>query len=452
MNGHRPCLLAGLAVLLFAGGCQRPNAPDSGPARDFKKLGSLPRLAGTHHGELRAEFSRLKAAGATPTLLDAAQSQLLDRSTSDNKWRADREDLDQVLDARSLSTALNRLDKLYPKAELKGGPIVVTNLMAFHDQFIGQRDAYREKLRTGGFKFTIPLSEGLMSDLSFVDHVRLSHRLEALTAQEWLIEGNPSGAMLPIRNLFRIEGDLARLYHVVPRLAAAQLRKETLAVVHAVVNHPACTATLQRQILQLLKTTLDDWPPDRRAWIADRAVGLHTYEMVRDGQLMSILTAQEIARLEARGELKGYRLALEKTIDSDEAFYLKTMRTLIDACKKPFYERGERFQEIETELDSLKDTAQYPLFAALILLPDLVSGQRRQAEDLARCRAWMVALGAALGTGDSDRHINPLTGRSFVPETTSTSVRLEPVEGEGGTAIVVPVLVGATDPPEHLTR
>jgi hypothetical protein len=62
-----------------------------------------------------------------------------------------------------------------------------------------------------------------------------------------------------------------------------------------------------------------------------------------------------------------------------------------------------------------------------MLLDDFEVVMRRQAEDLARCRAWSLAFGAMLGSTAALDEINPLTGQPFGVEQTAQGVRVSGV-------------------------
>ena len=99
----------------------------------------------------------------------------------------------------------------------------------------------------------------------------------------------------------------------------------------------------------MLEQQITQWSDDCMAWIGDRALGIHAYEMVRDGNLMSILTKQEIDELEVKGDLRAFDKAVLASIDDDECFYLSAMRQVIDASQKPYYQRLPTFEQINAQ-------------------------------------------------------------------------------------------------------
>ena len=122
--------------------------------------------------------------------------------------------------------------------------------------------------------------------------------------------------------MLRLDTRLAGIPHVGSRLLAARLRQEALQVLDAVVEHPRATPAVLVSLRQLLETSLDQWTPDRLAWVGDRILGLHAYEMVRDNQLLNVLTSQEIDALKRDGKLEPFVTAVVQGVDDDQWFYL----------------------------------------------------------------------------------------------------------------------------------
>ncbi len=352
-----------VAMLGFCVGCGRRE-------QESKKLEveSLPYLQQTHHPELRAELARLLADQATPQLLEqSAYGRPSSGSSASRTKNADQE-LNEIVDVQSLRLTLQRLSRFYPSGRLQMSGVDLQKGRELRKQCSQQLDAYRAVFHREDYQFRISLLVGLMADLTVLDHARLAHRLEGLEAAEILATGKPESALLPLRNMLRIDARLAAVKHVTARLTAARLRAEALQVVAAIVEHQQCTPVLQRELLTLMESQLERWPADADAWLGDRALGLHAYEMVRAGQLLSILTAEEIEDLKNGRNLQAFSDAVMMSLDEDEWFYLSTMRRVIDSCAKPYYERLSTLEEINDQVDALQDTPRYPLFATRVLL------------------------------------------------------------------------------------
>ena len=239
--------------------------------------------------------------------------------------------------------------------------------------------------------------------------------------------------------MFRVDTLLADLKHVASRLTAARLRGETLRVAEAVAGHPRANPELLHQLHQLICDQLSPWPPDANAWIGDRAMGLHAYEMVRDGQLLNLLTRDEIRLLGKQQDINSFVQTVTRSLDQDELFYLQSMRSIIESCSEPYYHRQPTIDAIATNLNQLRDTPHFPLFAAQVLLLDrepgrrlqaLDQGLRLQALDRARCEAFALALSAATGTTVTPLPVNPVTGKPFELISREEQVEVRAIDGE----------------------
>ena len=138
---------------------------------------------------------------------------------------------------------------------------------------------------------------GFSADLSFIEHAKLCHRLLAIGVADSLAAGQPSEAVLPLRQMLDIDRKLAEVGDVAARMAAVDLHAEALRVLESVLQHPRSSVDMATVFFAVVQGQLQNWPPDQRAWIGDLALGLHTYEMVRDGRLLSILSEAEIREL-----------------------------------------------------------------------------------------------------------------------------------------------------------
>ncbi len=206
---------------------------------------------------------------------------------------------------------------------------------------------------------------------------------------------------------------LGRVKLVESRMQTAFLRAEMLEAVDWTVAHPAATQEVYDRLYEMLDHQLATWPPDAWAWIGDRAVGLHTYEVVRDGRLRWLLTPEEFMLLKEEGVLDQLLHPAPRDLEADEWFYLQTMRQMIRACDQPYYERRDFFQELWQSLQARRNASDFPIVAARILLKDVENGHRIQARDRALCEAWSLALAAASGRQQPEYTTNPLSGQTY---------------------------------------
>ena len=405
------------------------------------ELDSLPYLQETHHPELRAELARLEAERTTPRLLDASQP---GQGTTEDRAQRLLEELNQICPMQDLRLTVQRVERIYPADEFRFGPVNLENAREINRLYGAQLDLYRKVFHRDDFQFSVSLSNGLLANLDVLDHAMFAHRLEALSAADLLAAGEPGAALLTVRNMLLIDKQLAAVPNVSARRAAARLRGEAFAVAAALVQHPRWSQALCGELRQTLEAQLLDWTADRVAWVGDRALGLHAYELVRDGQLMNILTAEEIAKLQGERNLDTFDQAVRLSLDDDEWFYLSTMRRVIASCSKSYYKRSAVFDETKRELDRLLDTPRYPLFAANVLLPNLEAVHREQAIDRARCEAWVIALRAVAGLTVDSQVPNPVTGETYnVTRDADTVIVSDLTAKQTGPAVVVPV------PPER---
>jgi len=225
---------------------------------------------------------------------------------------------------------------------------------------------------------------------------------------------------------------------MVPRRAAVHLRREAPAVVEAIAQHPLTTEIELRQLYYRVNIQLLGWPDDRQAWIGDRAMGMHTYELIRDGKLLSLLTYEEIGRYRRDGTLERMLDAAAGWIDEDEYFYLQSMRKTISGCEQPYYLRRAVIDEIQRDLVGKMESPQFPLIAARLLLADNLTDYRLLAEDRASCEAWAMALVAAIGSVAPEYVTNPLTGEAYqlLRQTDSIAVWGAPAGSDRRAAVV----------------
>jgi hypothetical protein len=254
-----------------------------------------------------------------------------------------------------------------------------------------------------------------------------------------LQQGKPGEAVVPLGFMFRHIRMLSQVSHVVPRIAAVHLRRDALSVLAEVARHAATDRSTLEHLHEMLVGQLASWPPDADTWIGDRAVGLHTYEIIREGHLTSVLTVEEIDQFKSEGNLKSLFRAVVGNIDGDQLFYLTAMQKMIDACERPFYQRADVFQGTHDDLKKLLPTANYPIIAARVMLPGIEQGQRLQAIDRAHVEGWTLALSVATGGDRVGIEINPLTGKKYQIHDHKTNVSVWGIEsGAADQQVIVP--------------
>jgi hypothetical protein len=161
-------------------------------------------------------------------------------------------------------------------------------------------------------------------------------------------------------------------------------------------------------------------------------MGLHAYELVRDGQILGMLTEEELQRLDEDNVLDNLTDASRRSVDDDELYYLLTMRRIIKACGKPYCARAEVFQAILTDLHVKRNTPEFPLVAGRLLLVDIEKGHVIQARDRANCEAWALMRALATGRKAPPYQVNPLTGEKYEVERREGRITVSNVGGQQG--------------------
>jgi hypothetical protein len=416
-----------LLVLLCVAGCNSSKRFSDEPP-DFRQLGTLPGLAKSADPTLQDDFARLQAEEATPAQLAAREKGL-------PPWASLRKALPPV----QVKGALEDIAKIYPTGKFEwGGPELqrARDLVVRDQKLIAAAHA---AWQSNGQRIPIDHGQGLLGDLHLVSAVELAGRSDGLEAAAALTDGNIQTAFeMALRMLERAQ-QVALAPHIVPRLKAAQLRLEALRVIEAVLQDREATPEMAARFHKMLSAQIAAWPDDSAAWIGDRSCGLHTYEMIRRGLVLSVFSEKELSELRAGAGATATARAIQHDVDADERYYLVTMRSLIDCCQQPYWERRERLDQMSEELQQNQSGPHFPLVAARILLIGIDEAMRQQARDRAACEGWLLALSLATGKEPPSFDCNPQTGRAYHIEQEQQRVIVRHARaGEPDEAIVVP--------------
>jgi hypothetical protein len=426
-------ILALIFLAACGGGCrQRPDADTSEPLGP-EEYGSLPGLRATPNLKLRDELARIVEEGGTP-------EQLSKVATGDEKNAAVV--LRELFPRQQVKSLLETSAAIFPPREFTFDPIRLEKAINFRKKYEPERQQAGEALQRPQCAFGIRFTAGFCADLGFVDIVRLCGRLEAFQAAESLFEDNVTAAIESFSRMMRLASCLAAEQHPVPRLEAAQLRSEAFRVLQAIVQHERMSRQNLGQLCDLVSGQLAAWPSDASAWIGDRALGLHAYEMVRRGQMLQLLTDKEGEQFRQENSLAELSDAAQRSVDQDELYYLETMRKIIGCCNQPFYARAAVFDGIDNDLRQRQDTAGYPLVAARLLLPEIRQGHEAQARDRANWQAWALALALATGRDAAAYKANPLSAKDYTQIKQDGLVVVKGIGTAGGgddSPILVPI-------------
>jgi hypothetical protein len=422
---RRLAQISTLALLsLLAAGCARP-APSPASAAGRLALAELPGLRASADAALQAEFTRLDREQALPLQLAPASVALpaaRTRRPSDVALGTAAEKLQRALPPISRGLWQTRASALYSGGPLRLSPVQIEQGRDLVTLLAESQAKFREALPSEPGRWGPRLIEGMLADLEFLEPLALGLRLESIAAAVSLADRDLERALEHLEPQLLAARILAAEPNVTTRLAAANFRADALHLAQAIAVHPQATPATHARLCDLLLAHTADWPADETAWIGERAAGLLVYELVRDGQYLSLLSREEVADLTERRTLEPTVRAVMRNLDADQQFYLRTMRTVIDASRLPYYERREKLTAIRRELIDLEQSSEYPLIAGQILLPDLERAQLRQAEDRAATLGWIAALATSAGRELANLPPNPLTGEALAVDVDAEAI------------------------------
>jgi len=395
-------------------GCRRSATEEESRRRMAEAYGRLPGLTETPDPELRAELARIVEEKATPELL--TRPEIPDEENVAAGLAGLFEPL--KIEDPDPGEIFNQSSAILPQGEFRFDPTGLERAIRFRGRYEAQRQAARESLYRPGCNFGVQYVAGFAADSSFVDVVRICARLEAFHAAESLARDDVAAAIESLGSMFRWAVCLGAEKQAMARLEAAFVRLEALAVLQAIVGHPEIsrpTITLEQlgRLYAMVGDPLKAWPPDADAWIGDRALGMHAYELVRAGRLVELLTEEEIKRFAAEEILRELPGAARRNVNQDELYYLEAMRTIIEACAEPYDKRRDVFESIRQDLHQKRNSPQFPLVAGRLLLVDIEKGHAVQARDRASCEAWALGLAVASGNKRPPYQVSPLSGGEY---------------------------------------
>lgn len=417
MVAAKGMLLAAAAVIWVAAvGCDLTRKRGD-VAIDFSQFAELPGARASHNAKLQAELARIVDERATPKLMMEYRTAASGNKSELRPHLADDEnaatEFASLFDPIELKSVRARLERLYPTTQFAftaDAHVAVREMLKYYHR---QRVRFRAAVARPACDLQWQHTQGIMATVAVVDNIRAGIRLELLTIAELLEQNRPGDAMEALECAFRASGFLANEPHLIPRQEAARARAEALQVVQAIAQHPAANKVVHGHLYDLLSKQLVTWPADRLAWIGERAEGLHTYELVRNGHLLTVLDEAELVQLRESKDFKATVRQIREAIDEDELFYLNAMRQIIEECEQPYFERVTRFAELRAKIEQAASESTHPFVAIHALLKDFEKGQLLQAKDRALCEAWALVLAMAAGQPLPDIPVNGLTGAPY---------------------------------------
>ena len=437
-------VLAAIGLLFFTGCDKRPEAefPESLSVEDY---GRLPGLKGSSLDKLQDEYFVVVEQQGTPEMLDASAAAVTGGEPSQAGQKKPgaagqpsvASGLADVYTKRTFQSLKDAVEKNYPHGRFEFNALQLRAAAGLLDRHRRELLKSRAALKRPHRGFGVRHTRGFANDCSFIDHVRMSARLEGLAAAESLfLNDDPEQAIAALKNMLRWAELLAAEKHVTARLQAGLLRDESLEVLQAIVLHPSCRPQHLEILDAIVDKQIENWPQDAGAWIGDRALGMHSYEAIRDGKILFLLTDREVADFTENGTLEDLAQAAIDVADRDELFYLGAMRRIIESCRLPYYKRSDVAAKILAEAEAKANSPDYPLVAARLLLPNIDNGLHMQAEDRAAVAAWAAALDAALGRPVANS-VDPVTGKKF--QISRRKDKITVTQPSDGSQVIIPV-------------
>ncbi|MCC9609466.1 hypothetical protein LOC68_05070 [Blastopirellula sp. JC732] len=421
-------VLFGFAALLVIGCGERKIVHDPNKPSDYGRL-TLTRQV--NHPELSQLVSPIVDEGKSPLGLE--EELAADQDPPNNGVAA----LMKIYPGPLADQIIDSTNAWLPNKEFQFAPLTLEKIHAYVVRHREKVDRGRAALQMPQWKYFWQPTEGYMADVHFVECTRAAARLEILSAAVALADQDLDAASIHIAFALELASRLGQVNLVYARRTAAELRAEAFPAIAALAQQPNVTRDELSTIAKTLASHVAAWPNDADAWIADRACGLHQYELIRDGQFLSTVPRDEYQQLKAENELEALTRAVARNLNSDEVVYLKQMRALIEGCRLPFYQRAELLSQLHSQLAALEGTNDYPTVAARWLLVDVDKQQRIAARDQALSTAWNLALGLALGEEPVPAPpINVLTGAPYQIRIEPTRVVVAAVDGGGEDEII----------------
>ncbi|MCH8922612.1 MAG: hypothetical protein IIA67_05635 [Planctomycetes bacterium] len=469
---HRAWMLL-IAVALV--GCDnRPGPIELSTDADVQALGELPGLRATADTRLLDELARIEQQGGTPKLL---RREVPDE---ENVWKG----LERLYFPEFRQSNAEKTTEIFKRLYFRRregdrylviDPKVLAEAARFREAKQERQEAAWHALDRPQCDFGLDPMMGLMADLTFIDTVRVCAHLEAFLAADFLVLGGAAGDVSadqedlaqgpprkataqenPIESfemMLRLADLLAQQKHLATRKSGAIVREDAWVVLRAIVDHPKTTLDDLAKLYQIVEKQLTAWPADADVWIGDRALGMHSYELVRGGHLDLLVGKEQLAQFDRDGVSADLPTAVMEHIDEDELFYLQTMRKIIAACRTPaakrtaatFEARRKVLADMQQQLNRRRYDVQ-TLVACRVLLPEIRPSMARLAEDRAACEAWALALAEASGQPRPKLvpRLNPVDGSEYKMRTETDGKQAVVVvwrTGEGIGGAKQPVLV-----------
>lgn len=381
-----------------------PYGANATPA-DFGEL----RLSETvNEPRIKNELARLESSGGLPKqMAEQYRSRTDESSTAQTARFFDGTDPDYVED--QLSKSGHWWNAKAPGREL----LITTQGEDYLRKWDSQRIAARQVLIQPDVRYPIQIEQGYLADPTWVGMMHCLARAELLEAASQAKDDNVSEAVTAVAYAIAYGDQLNQVPILAARNTAGAIRQEVFVTLRALLRHPKLEPGHLRTMETVLEQTHRAWPDDTELWKVDRACGLHFLEMIRAGHLASLLTREEYDAMTASGELAKLTVNIAKNMTADQAFYLESMKKVVDSAKEPYYARVEVLNSIADALNQARNSGSYPIVSGDFLLSGMHAQQADLAKDKLRLTTWLTALQIANGHAPKTMPLSEFSGKSI---------------------------------------
>lgn len=317
------------------------------------------------------------------------------------------------------ASQLNHLDRrlgfVFPPAEFVIAERHMLEVDRLSSEYAELRKALERFSRARDWTIDLHFDEGSLFVAHFLPCIETALKLELCVSGLACRKSDWPSAKEGFTCAWRSIEILAAQPHLESRVMAAKLRTPALRLLETLLHSPDCQESEVREFRDLLAHCLNRWPADDLVWRGERARALHFFEMIRDGQALSLADEELQSAIDDHGGVKDFGMWLHKHVDADEIYYLETMRRMIASCEAPFADRIATLADLQSDLQLQAKSDTDPLLSRLMLLGDLEVGMKWQASDRLHCEVMLIALDHAVGDVNVSRSLqrSPLTGRPY---------------------------------------
>lgn len=410
-------LLNIVCLLLAIAGCEEKSVSDPyGLNVTPADFGELKLSETVNDPRIKNELDRLKANGGLPKQLAAEYRQRTDdASTALTARFFDGTDPDYI--DEQLAKSGHWWNPKAPGREL----LINTQGEDYLRKWDAQRVEGRKSLIQPDVRYPYHIEQGYLADPTWTGMMHCLARAELLEAARQAKDDNVDEAVTAVAYAIAYGDQLNQVPLLAARNTAAEIREESFVTLRALLLHPKFDNGNLRTLETVLEQSLRSWPDDTELWRADRACGLHFLEMIRAGHLASLLTREEYDAMMASGELAKLSVQIAKGLATDQAFYLESMKKIVDAGKQPYYARVEMLNSISDALNQARNSGGYPIVSGDFLLSGMHAQQADLAKDKLRLTTWLTAIQIANGHAPEKMPLSEFSGKPI-------EVREEPTQ------------------------